>query len=71
MFILILILIISIINTIFLYLLIRKNGNVLHNEIGDQNNNNGLILNNPRITNNYYKENLNKSEPSNYSEFKN
>lgn len=72
MFILTLILIISIINTIFLYLLIRKNGNALHNEIGDQNNNKELILNNPRITNNYYyKENSNKSKPSNYDELKN
>lgn len=49
MFILILILIISIINTVInivlLYLIIRNNGNVLANKIGNQNKNKGIILN--------------------------
>lgn len=45
MFILTLILIISIINAILLYLIIRNKENVLHNEIGEQNKNKGIINN--------------------------
>lgn len=87
MFILILILIISIINTVInivlLYLIIRNNGNVLANKIGNQNKNKGIILNIQQITyspHNAYnnreiiedmKYNANKSEPSNYGELNN
>ena len=83
MFILILILIISIINTILLYLIIMKKENVLHNEIGDQKKNKGIIINNQLIinarSNNYdnieiikdIKYNANKSKPSNYYELNN
>ena len=45
MFILTLILIISIINAILLYLIIRNKENVSHNEIGEQNKNKGIINN--------------------------
>ena len=71
MFILTLILIISIINTILLYLIIKKNSNISANKIGNQNENKGIILNIQKITTDPYKDNANKSAPSNYNEFNN
>lgn len=71
MFMLTLILIISIINTILLYLIIKKNSNILANKIGNQNENKGIILNIQKITTDPYKDNANKSAPSNYNEFNN
>ena len=71
MFMLTLILIISIINTILLYLIIKKNSNISANKIGNQNENKGIILNIQKITTDPYKDNANKSAPSNYNEFNN
>lgn len=72
MFMLTLILIISIINTILLlYLIIKKNSNISANKICNQNENKGIILNIQKITTDPYKDNANKSAPSNYNEFNN